>query len=157
MVTGGPGYGPCIRGLIEWWATAPKKVLWAAQSWVISRPPKWTYVATLVTTVYNGSGFTVAPVYLSWLIPPLAGEKAGAQAFFFFFCSGAHRSWLFLSSPPLSAVCMFARDSAKRSRPSSVLHRPENIYWRVEDNKNWMWQADRRRKARSDRRNTVLL
>lgn len=37
------------------------------------------YVTTLVSTVYNGSGFTVAPVYLAWLIPPLVGERAGAQ------------------------------------------------------------------------------
>jgi len=34
-----------------------------------------------------------------------------------------------------SAVCMFARESAKFSRPSSVLHRRETIYSRVEDNK----------------------
>uniref|UniRef100_A0A669EEA7 ADAM metallopeptidase with thrombospondin type 1 motif, 9 n=1 Tax=Oreochromis niloticus TaxID=8128 RepID=A0A669EEA7_ORENI len=35
------------------------------------------------------------------------------------------------SSPLLSAVCMFVRESATRSRPSSVLHRPETINSRI--------------------------
>lgn len=95
---------------------------WSFWVLVTSCPPQWTYVTTPVTTVYNGSGFTVAQVYLAWLIPPLVGERAGAQR-----SPSQLTVW--------AAVCMFARDSAKRSCPSSVPHRPETIYSRVEDNK----------------------
>ncbi|KAF6731698.1 hypothetical protein FQA47_020690, partial [Oryzias melastigma] len=52
---------------------------------------------------------------------------------------------------------MFVRESAKRSRPGSVAHRPETIYSGVEDNPIGCGRRDRRRKVRSDRRNTALL
>lgn len=84
-------------------------------------------MATLFTT--REWLYCIAPVYLAWLIPPLVGEKLVHGL------SAEPRAVDCWSSPPLSAVCMFARESAKRSRPSSVLHRPETIYSRVEDRK----------------------
>lgn len=65
---------------------------------------------------------------LSACARPSLGESAGPQARSRDRCSRR-------SSPPLSAVWTFAREFAKRSRPSSVPHRPETIYWRVEDPK----------------------